>query len=147
MVPRVLELCEIHKVKPSQVIFEITEQDVASSLELGRKNIEKLNASGFQLSIDDFGTGNSSLLRLRQFPFTELKIDQQFIRGLPEDTESKAIVEATISMARALNLQVMVEGVETQKQAGFLLGLGCTKAQGYHFDRPAPAREFECNWL
>jgi EAL domain-containing protein (putative c-di-GMP-specific phosphodiesterase class I) len=50
-------------------------------------------------------------------------------------------------MARALHLKVMVEGVETQKQAGFLLGLGCTNAQGYHFDRPAPAREFECNWL
>jgi EAL domain-containing protein (putative c-di-GMP-specific phosphodiesterase class I) len=146
-VKRVLDLCKMHKVPHSQVIFEITEQDLVTSLDLGRGNLEHLRSQGFVLSIDDFGTGNSSLLRLKQFPFRELKVDQRFVKGLPQDLESKAIVTATLSMAKALDLEVLAEGVETDEQAGFLLGLGCPKAQGYHFGRPMPAQDFERLWL
>ncbi|EED33666.1 diguanylate cyclaSe/phosphodiesterase with PAS/PAC and GAF sensor(s) [gamma proteobacterium NOR5-3] len=145
--PKVLGYCEEHKVTPSRVVFEITEQDVLSSLELGRENIMQLRQQGFTLSIDDFGTGNSSLLRLKKFPFHELKIDQSFVQGIPEDAESLAIVQATLSMAKALDMQVMTEGVETEQQAGFLLGIGCIKAQGFYFGRPVSAAEFEKTWI
>jgi diguanylate cyclase (GGDEF)-like protein/PAS domain S-box-containing protein len=146
-VDRVVTLCREAGVAPHRVIFEITEQDLLTSLDRGRGNLEKLRAHGFVLSIDDFGTGNSSLLRLKQFPFRELKLDQRFVRGLPQDQESKAIVTATLSMAGALDLQVLAEGVESEEQAGFLLGLGCPRAQGYFFGKPMPAAEFERIWL
>jgi diguanylate cyclase (GGDEF)-like protein/PAS domain S-box-containing protein len=146
-VERTTTLCARHGVDPARVVFEVTEQDVLSSLELGRGNILRLRELGFILSIDDFGTGSSSLLRLKQFPFQELKIDQRFVKGIPQDEESVAIIRATLSMAQALGMQVMTEGVETQQQAGFLLGLGCSRAQGFHFGKPMPVEEFERAWF
>jgi EAL domain-containing protein (putative c-di-GMP-specific phosphodiesterase class I) len=146
-IERTSVLCERHGVDPKRVVFEVTEQDVLSSLELGRGNILRLRELGFTLSIDDFGTGSSSLLRLKQFPFQELKIDQRFVQGVPQDEESVAIIQATVAMAKALGMQVMTEGVESQQQARFLLGLGCSRAQGFYFGKPMPVDEFERAWF
>ena len=94
------------------------------------------------LAIDDFGTGSSSIAQLKDLPLTALKIDRSFVRGLPDDPVDRAIVQATIEMARALSLDVTAEGVETPGQRDALLALGCTYAQGFLLARPEPVDAF-----
>jgi EAL domain-containing protein (putative c-di-GMP-specific phosphodiesterase class I) len=94
---------------------------------------------GVGLSLDDFGTGYASLAMLRRVPLTALKIDRTLVRNLPKDREDSAIVRATVATAHALGLTVVVEGVETEAQRGFLARMGADEGQGYLFGRPAPA--------
>jgi len=104
--------------------------------------MNELHARGVQLSIDDFGTGHSSLSHLKRFRVGKLKIDQSFVRDLTEDAEDRAIVDAVIRMAGALGLQTLAEGVETEGQLAFLRRQGCQAVQGYLFSRPLPAEAF-----
>ena len=90
------------------------------------------------LSIDDFGTGHSSLAQLRDIPFDELKLDRSFVNGAGTDTALRAIVEATLSMARQLGMKSVAEGVEDRADWDFLRMLGCDVAQGYFIARPMP---------
>ena len=119
-----------------QFEFELTENALmgAGSAEV----LDAFRAAGFVLAIDDFGTGYSSLGYLKRFQVGSLKIDQGFVRGLPEDNECAAIVTAVIQMARALNIKVVAEGVETEAQADFLRACGCHILQGYLLGRPMP---------
>ena len=103
--------------------------------------MQALAQINIKLSIDDFGTGYSSLSALKRFPVTRLKIDRSFVDGLPDDSNDRAITAAVISMAHNLNLKVIAEGVETERQLGFLRDSGCDEVQGYLFSKPvAPAR-------
>ena len=119
--------------------FELTESALMD--EDGSAVLDAFHAAGFSLSIDDFGTGYSSFGYLKRFRVSKLKIDQSFVRDLPGDSENAAIVRAVIQMARALNLKVVAEGVETQAQAGFLTACGCDILQGYLLGRPKPPTE------
>jgi EAL domain-containing protein (putative c-di-GMP-specific phosphodiesterase class I) len=98
---------------------------------------------GVQISIDDFGTGYSSLSYLNRFPFDTLKIDQAFVRNLPLDSKNVAITTAMIDMAHNLNLKVVAEGVETEKELAFLRKNQCDQMQGYYFSRPLRTSDFE----
>jgi EAL domain-containing protein (putative c-di-GMP-specific phosphodiesterase class I) len=98
----------------------------------------RLKALGIRLAVDDFGTGFSSLAYLKRFPFDALKIDRTFVTDLGHNTEDVAFVRSIISLADALNLDVVAEGVETEVQAKILLELGCHRVQGYLFARPGP---------
>lgn len=95
------------------------------------------------LSIDDFGTGHSSLQYLSDLPVSVIKVDQTFVRKLPSDAGAAHIVEAAVSLAHRVGLKVVAEGVENQKTYDFLRELGCDLAQGFHICPPVPARDFD----
>ncbi|MFC5380525.1 sensor domain-containing phosphodiesterase [Aquipuribacter nitratireducens] len=105
--------------------------------------LDELRALGVGLALDDFGTAYSTLSYLQSFPVTRLKIDRSFVRGLGVDRRDALLVESVVGLARGLGLDVVGEGVETPRQAGVLRGLGCDKAQGYHFQRPVGAEQLE----
>ena len=98
--------------------------------------LTRFRLKGFRLSLDDFGTGFSSLIHLYRLPFVELKIDQSFVRDVGASEEARVIVRATTEMAHRLNLSVCAEGVESEGDLNFLLLAGCDKAQGYFISRP-----------
>ena len=120
-----------HGAVPEDVILEITESSVMSDTARGLGMLARLRLKGFGLSVDDFGTGYSSLAQLSQIPFTELKIDQGFVGGAPEQPRKRAVIEASLDLARKLDLHVVAEGVETMEEWQLLAQLGCDIAQGY----------------
>ncbi|MCW8886029.1 MAG: EAL domain-containing protein [Motiliproteus sp.] len=98
--------------------------------------MKQLNSRGLKISIDDFGTGYSSLSHLKNFPIHSLKIDRAFIRDITDDKDDEAIVDTIISMAKAMDLHVTAEGVETSEQLDYLLKRHCDLIQGYYFSKP-----------
>jgi len=127
-----------HGVDPREVVLEITESSVMGEAAHALNVLARLRLKGFGLSVDDFGTGYSSLSQLSQIPFTELKIDQSFVTGAANQPRKRAVVEASLELARKLNLSVVAEGVEAVEEWQMLADLGCTYAQGYLISRPVP---------
>jgi len=127
-----------HGLAPEFVILEITESSVMSDTARGLGLLARLRLKGFGLSVDDFGTGYSSLTQLSQIPFTELKIDQGFVGGAPDQPRKRAVIETSLDLARKLDLSVVAEGVETMEEWQLLAQLGCDYAQGYLISQPVP---------
>ena len=125
-------------IDPSVLILEVTESAVMEDTEMASRVLRQLKTLGVSLAIDDFGTGYSSLAYLQRFPVDILKIDRSFVGAL-HTPEGRAIVEASITLAHALGLSGVAEGVETMEQAACLRTLRCETAQGYLFARPMPA--------
>ena len=123
--------------------LEITESVLIEDATAPVAVLSDLHDRGLRLLLDDFGTGYSSLSYVKNFPLDSLKLDRSFIAGLGHHVEDSAIVEAIVSMARAVGMGVVAEGVETPAQLARLLSLGCERAQGYLFARPMPADELE----
>ncbi len=130
-------------IDPSLLELEITERVVLDKTGPARETIERLRRLGVRFTIDDFGTGNSSLNRIGTFPVSTLKIDQSFVQVLGPDADNNSLVSAIISMAARLGLDCVAEGVETSMQSRVLLQRGCTTAQGYYFSPPLPAKDIE----
>jgi diguanylate cyclase (GGDEF)-like protein/PAS domain S-box-containing protein len=128
---------------PEHLELELTESAVMADAEAFVKATEQLKGLSITLSIDDFGTGFSSLNYLRRFAVDRLKIDQSFVRDVTHDPNSAAIALAIISLAHSLHMQAMAEGVETEAQLNFLRARDCDEIQGFYFSRPLPAAEFE----
>jgi EAL domain-containing protein (putative c-di-GMP-specific phosphodiesterase class I)/CheY-like chemotaxis protein len=123
------------------LIAEITEGTVIANPTMAAEILTRLRIKGIELSIDDFGTGHSSLLALLRLPFSELKIDRSFITQCDSDPEAWKIVRATISMARELGLRVVAEGIETETVAMMLRDAGCEVGQGWYFGHAMPEAE------
>ncbi|MGB0467244.1 MAG: putative bifunctional diguanylate cyclase/phosphodiesterase [Pontibacterium sp.] len=131
-----------YQVPGENLDFELTENMLISDLETSRKQMKRLQQLGIKLSIDDFGTGYSSLQYLKALPIDRLKVDQSFVRDLLTDPGDAAIVYAVVAMARALGLEVIAEGVETEAHVEHLKKADCPNFQGYYFGRPVPALDF-----
>lgn len=130
----------------SRLMFEITESGIVREFGKALDVLARLRLRGAGVSIDDFGTGHSSMARLRRVPCTELKIDRMFVKDMLTDSSAKAVVEESISLAHRLHLRVVAEGVETAQQALALSEADCDLAQGYHYTRPLPAHDM-ASWL
>jgi EAL domain-containing protein (putative c-di-GMP-specific phosphodiesterase class I) len=128
---------------PALLQLEMTESVLMDDAAKTVTILRSLKALGVRLGVDDFGTGYSSLAYLKRFPVDVLKIDRCFVMGLGVDAEDSALVGAIVSLADALSLIAIAEGVETELQRGQLLDLGCTRAQGYLFARPMPPAEID----
>ena len=136
------DVIEAEGADPGQLTVEITESVFIGDKGDARHQLMEMKGLGVQVAIDDFGTGFSSLSYLKHFPIDTLKIDQSFVGGIPDDAEDIALIEAMISMSKALGLEVIAEGIETEAQRSFLLSRGCRYGQGYLLGRPIPADEF-----
>jgi diguanylate cyclase (GGDEF)-like protein/PAS domain S-box-containing protein len=128
---------------PSALDLEISENLLMADVPVIESHLRRLADSGVRLTIDDFGTGLSSIPHLRRFPFHSLKVDRSFVMDVLENKEDAILVEAVIAMARKLGLSVVAEGVETEDQIDYLLTQYCDMFQGFLFGRPLPAEEFE----
>ena len=138
---RYQSIAESYGILPEDVVLEITESSVMSDAARGLGLLARLRLKGFGLSIDDFGTGYSSLAQLAQVPFTELKIDKEFVFTAHAQPRKRAMVEASLDLARKLNLVTVAEGVETMEDWQMLAELGCAVAQGWLIGRPVPGSE------
>lgn len=129
----------------TRLSVEVTESGPIDPDEVG-PTLRALRDAGLALSLDDFGTGHSSLARLRSLPFSLLKTDGSFMKGIPGDGVAEELLQGIVALGNTLGLRVIVEGVETGEQVEALLQLGCSMAQGYHLGVPAPAEEIEARW-
>ena len=136
---RVSDVVRKHGLEPRHMILEVTES--AAKTEVGRalENLARLRMKGFGLSIDDFGTGYSSMQQLTRVPFSELKIDQSFIRNIASTSSSRVALESSLTIARQLNLTSVAEGLETREDWTLLQKLGCDLGQGYYIAMPVEA--------
>jgi diguanylate cyclase len=139
LVDTVQRIVEAAGIEPSSLCLGITERVVMSDAESAIETLRALKALGVVLSIDDFGSSESSLGALKRFPLDVLKVDQSFVSGLGEDGEDDAIVAAVINMAHALDIVTVADGVETREQVELLKAFGCDVGQGQYFARPRPA--------
>ncbi|MEY2534783.1 MAG: diguanylate cyclase [bacterium] len=135
-----------HRVPPSRLRIEVTEDTVMVDPERALALLQRLAGRGVGVSLDDFGTGHSSLALLKHLPVDELKIDRTFIRDLLVDDADAAIVQTVVDLGRRLGLTVVAEGVEDAATLDRLAGAGVAVAQGFHIARPLPAAELE-QWL
>ena len=137
---RLLDLLDAAQVAPSRLRIEITEVALLDDAPRTSESLNMLREHGVLAQLDDFGTGFSALSYLHRFPIASLKIDRSFVSGLDGDvrTESVAVIRAIVALANSLNIEIIAEGVESQRQRERLHDLGCMYAQGYLFGRPAP---------
>lgn len=140
------QLCQQHNIAPEQLILELTEtaamDDPVKSLDM----LTRLRMRGFKLSIDDFGTGFSSMLALVRMPFSEVKIDKSFVMTAANSRESRQVIKATLDLAHSLDMTATAEGIETQESLQQLQEMGCDLAQGFFIGRPMP-EDFIKDWL
>jgi EAL domain-containing protein (putative c-di-GMP-specific phosphodiesterase class I) len=147
----VLEVVRETGIDPSKLILEITESTLMNSQEKTERALARLRESGIRFSIDDFGTGFSSLSYLTRLPVSSIKIDKAFVTAMGEEASGaapdKKLVSAMINLAHSIDLKVVAEGVETEAQFAFLKAAGCNLIQGYLLGRPMSAdgiaRQFE----
>ncbi len=143
---RVTELVLSENLEPRHMVLELTESAATTDVGKALENLARLRIKGFGLSIDDYGTGYSSMQQLTRIAFTELKIDQSFVTNAAKQESAKVILESSLDMARKLNITAVAEGVETQADWNLLRQLGCGLAQGFFIARPMEAGAYP-NWV
>lgn len=137
----ITDALKVSGLPPEILEIELTESTLMDDSELIIQKVNELKKLGIHISIDDFGTGFSSMNYLKSFPISKLKIDQSFVSGLPKNNEDIAIVRAIIAMAHGLGIEVIAEGVENMEQAAMLSEYDCDMFQGYYYAKPMPFNE------
>lgn len=140
---RITQIVRGEDVDPHAIILEVTESAAMTQVPRALENLARLRMRGFQLSIDDYGTGYSSMQQLTRVAFNELKIDQSFVMNALDEDSCRVILESSIDMARKLKIKSVAEGAETRGHWDLLLHLGCDIVQGYFIARPMAAADFE----
>ncbi|MFK3641575.1 EAL domain-containing response regulator [Pseudomonas protegens] len=142
LVEHISQALEQFQLPASGLLFEVTESGLIQAPASSLETLLRLRLLGCGLAMDDFGAGYSSLERLCEFPFSQIKLDASFVRKLDFQPRSRAVIRSAVTLAQALGLSLVVEGVETPAQSQQLHELGCTLAQGFLFARPMPAKHF-----
>ncbi len=142
----IAQLLSEHNVPGDQLVLEITEREVMADRNLARSALAAFRSLGVKISIDDFGTGFSSLSQLQQLPIDEVKIDQSFVAGMVTNPQDAVIVRSIIDLGHNLGLEVVAEGAEDGEQLGALRDLGADRVQGYVISKPLPFKEFH-DWI
>ena len=144
----VLKLVEKYNLEPKDLQLEITETVYTEEKQVIYSIISELQEAGFKILMDDFGSGYSSLNMLKDAPIDVLKLDMAFMRNLDNENErNNIIVESIVELSKKLNISVVVEGVESEKQVNFLKSIGAEVIQGYYFSKPIPVEEFEQKYM
>ena len=139
-----MKLVEKYNLEPKDLQLEITETVYTEEKQVIYSIISELQEAGFKILMDDFGSGYSSLNMLKDAPIDVLKLDMAFMRNLDNENErNNIIVESIVELSKKLNIPVVVEGVESEKQVNFLKSIGAEVIQGYYFSKPIPADEYE----
>lgn len=141
VVAKMVQAINENGVTPEMIEIEITESAAMFDIDLAMGVLHEMRSHGLQISIDDFGTGFSSLDRLKHMPVQTLKIDRSFVRDLPEDEKDASIVTTIVQLSQNFKMHSIAEGIETQEQWIYLRDLGCALGQGYYFCRPVSAAE------
>ncbi|ERK16285.1 diguanylate cyclase/phosphodiesterase [Pantoea sp. AS-PWVM4] len=141
-VQKILHQSSIANIPSRKVKFEITESVFASDIDVVVEKMNALSNAGFRFSLDDFGTGFSSLSYLRRLPLEQIKIDRSFVAAATESSKGEVIAKNISRMGHELNIEVLAEGIETAEQWAMMLKFGCTTFQGFYFFTPLPADEF-----
>jgi EAL domain-containing protein (putative c-di-GMP-specific phosphodiesterase class I)/FixJ family two-component response regulator len=139
-------LCHRFQIDTERIVLELTETSAMVDPILSLDLLTRLRMKGFQLSIDDFGTGFSSMIQLVRLPFSEIKVDKSFVMQAQQSSESRSVIKSIVELGHSLGLLVTAEGVENLKTLDYLNSLGCDLAQGYFIARPMPG-EAACNWV
>lgn len=135
-VRHLIDVIDDSSLSPHNITIEVTETMLLDASGHLNASLATLDACGFTICLDDFGSGFSSLTHLRAFPIHKVKIDRDFIAAIGEDHQSRLIIQAIVQMGHSLGLRVVVEGVETEEQEAFLKGVGCRHVQGFRYGRP-----------
>jgi EAL domain-containing protein (putative c-di-GMP-specific phosphodiesterase class I) len=146
LVDQIVGLLDAHDVPPSSLVVELTETAVMSNTTQASHLMQQLRARGVRVSIDDFGTGQSSLAYLTTLPADELKVDRSFVRAMSVDANALTVVRAIVDLAGNLGLAIVAEGIETPEDEAALRSMGCTSGQGYFFSRPLPPEKLSA-WM
>ncbi|MFO2462305.1 EAL domain-containing response regulator [Pseudomonas sp. 15FMM2] len=146
LVSRIKATLASFKLPGAGVTFELTETGLVEASAICMENLVRLRMMGCRLSIDDFGSGFSSLQRLCQLPFNEIKLDGEFVQALGGDPRCRAVISSTLALGKSLGMTVVAEGIETQEQHHQLIDLGCVQGQGYFFAKPMTRDEL-CVWF
>ncbi len=144
-VQQIMDMFERHSIKPGQLRFELTESVILNNVEESIVKMLALKEIGVRFSIDDFGTGFSSLSYLTKLPLNQLKIDRRFVRNIFRNDKDAVVVQTIIGMANNLGIEVIAEGVELEEQLDFLARHGCKLFQGYLFSTPLSVEELQTN--
>lgn len=136
----IIAMVQRHGLRPGQIKLEITESIALQGIDVARRHLQKLSDAGFILSLDDFGTGFSSLSHLHELPFDEIKIDLSFVRRI-KTPEGRILARTIVEMGHAMQLSLVAEGVEDSETAEILQEMGVEMLQGYYFSRPMPKEE------
>ena len=143
---RIASLLETHRLPATALQIELTETALLTAPEMATATLDSLRAMGVVIAIDDFGTGYSSLARMRRLPIDLVKIDRSFIEHMDSDAKDAEVVRTIVALAKALGLDIIAEGVESQRQSQLLHESGCSVCQGYYFARPQSVDQLE-GWL
>ncbi|MCW8334886.1 EAL domain-containing protein, partial [Vibrio paucivorans] len=144
---QVKDLLQTYNLPAHYLELEVTESGLIGDEVVASNTLKALHDLGVTLSLDDFGTGYASFQYLKKYPFDSIKIDKSFLHQLENSEQDKAIIRSIINVAKKLDLEVIMEGVETKRQEDFIISEGCKYGQGYFYGKPMPCDEFEVSLI